>query len=499
MESLYRKLKEYGEGDTYPFHMPGHKRNMGGYGFEDPFSFDITEIDGFDNLHHAQGILREAQQRAARLYGARETFFLVNGSTAGILSAVSGCTSQGGKLLMARNCHKAVYHAAALKELDTVYLYPEKEPEYGLNGGITPGQVEQALREDAGIEAVIITSPTYDGVVSDVRGIARAAHRFHVPLIVDEAHGAHFRFHPCFPVSAVDCGADVVIQSVHKTLPSLTQTALLHLCGSFSDGERIRRYLSVYQTSSPSYVLMASIDRCMELLEEDIEASGGKAPGSLFQTFFRHLQEFREEMQTLKHLQLVGEEITGQAGIYALDPSKLVISGKRAGIPGLEIQSYVREKHRMELEMAAGSYALGISTVMDTREGFERLFQALKALDEVLGRSGHAAAGGPGKAGGLFENGRKKTEGECMLQYPEKVCRISEAETSELEELPLAMAAGRICGEYIYLYPPGIPLVTPGERLTGEMIRGLTAYVKSGYTLEGMRDLSGRRLLVMKD
>ena len=410
MESLYRKLKEYGEGDTYPFHMPGHKRNMGGYGFEDPFSFDITEIDGFDNLHHAQGILREAQQRAARLYGARETFFLVNGSTAGILSAVSGCTSQGGKLLMARNCHKAVYHAAALKELDTVYLYPEKEPEYGLTGGITPGQVEQALREDAGIEAVIITSPTYDGVVSDVRGIARAAHRFHVPLIVDEAHGAHFRFHPCFPVSAVDCGADVVIQSVHKTLPSLTQTALLHLCDSFSDGERIRRYLSVYQTSSPSYVLMASIDRCMELLEEDIEASGGKAPGSLFQTFFRHLQEFREEMQALKHLQLVGEEITGQAGIYALDPSKLVISGKRAGIPGLEIQSeyltqlhgFLTDRNRFQINLQTDS------------GGFRQLPES--TVNPTLCHIVHGCRSHIGRDSSVFHHRDPLSEGFCLLK-----------------------------------------------------------------------------------
>lgn len=217
MESLYEKLVAYGAGDACPFHMPGHKRNMGKWGFADPFSFDITEIDGFDNLHHAEGILKAAQERAARVYGARRTFFLINGSSAGILAAVSACVSKGGKLLMARNCHKAVYHAASLLDLETVYVYPEQERRYGLNGGISPERVERLLEEHPGVQAVIVTSPTYDGVVSDIRKIAQIVHERGLFLIVDEAHGAHLAFLPYFPDSALDLGADVAIQSVHKT------------------------------------------------------------------------------------------------------------------------------------------------------------------------------------------------------------------------------------------------------------------------------------------
>ena len=181
---------------------------------KNPYLVDITEIDGFDNLHHAEGILLEAQQRAASLYGARETWYLVNGSTSGILAAVSACTSRGGEILMARNCHKAVYHAAYLRGLTTHYLFPEAEKSVGLNGGISPEAVREMLERYPGTEAVLITSPTYDGVVSDVKRIAKIAHAFHVPLIVDEAHGAHFPFSEYFPESALHVGSDVVIHSL---------------------------------------------------------------------------------------------------------------------------------------------------------------------------------------------------------------------------------------------------------------------------------------------
>ena len=188
---LDRALYQYGKGQIYPFHMPGHKRQVVTPYLTDPWKEDITEITGFDNLHHAEGILKDAQEYGARIFRAEQTWFLINGSTAGILAAVSACTSPGGKILMARNCHKAVYHAAYLRQLETIYLYPSREVEMGLNGGISPKEVETALEQHSDIQAVVITSPTYDGILSDVKSIAQAAHRHRVPLIVDEAHGAH--------------------------------------------------------------------------------------------------------------------------------------------------------------------------------------------------------------------------------------------------------------------------------------------------------------------
>ena len=231
MERLYDKLKAYSESDFYAFHMPGHKRNKALLGIELPYDLDITEIDGFDDLHHADGILKEEQERAARVFGAEESHFLVNGSTAGILSAVMGCTHRGDKILVARHCHKSIYHAIYMNGLVPRYVYPEFDISMHMNGEISKEDVAKALAAEPDIKAVVIVSPNYDGVVSDVKGIAEVAHSYRIPLIVDEAHGPHFGFHPAFPGRANDLGADVVINSLHKTLPSLTQTAILHING----------------------------------------------------------------------------------------------------------------------------------------------------------------------------------------------------------------------------------------------------------------------------
>lgn len=274
-ELLIQRLKKYQKSEMYPFHMPGHKRANGmDVHFPDPFSVDITEIDGFDNLHHPEGILKDSMEWAASLYGSDHTWYLVNGSTCGLLSAISAAVSHGGKILVSRNCHKAVYHGIYLNHLETVYVYPQQVPGLGIQGGILPEDVEKALKSEPDIQAVLIVSPTYDGIVSDVEAIAKIVHKAGLPLIVDEAHGAHFAYGDAFPKSALELGADAVIQSVHKTLPSLTQTALLHVKNNRSDGgcyidvKKIERYLQIYQSSSPSYVLMASIENSIFLMDQ---------------------------------------------------------------------------------------------------------------------------------------------------------------------------------------------------------------------------------------
>ena len=287
---LDRALMEYCNSDAYPFHMPGHKRQtMGNWNCE---AIDITEITGFDNLHHAEGILLEAQQRAAQTFGADESFFLVNGSTAGLLAAVCGTVKKGGRLLMARNCHKAVYHAVYLMELQTEYLYPE-QTEFGIQGSIAPEQVQRMLEQYPDTQAILLTSPTYDGVVSDIAAIAEIVHAHQIPLIVDEAHGAHFGFSERFPKKAISYGADLCIESVHKTLPAYTQTALLHYRKNpWVDLERVKRYLGIYQSSSPSYVLMAGIDRCTRILREQ--------GTTLFAAFEQQLHDFYQSCENLQ-------------------------------------------------------------------------------------------------------------------------------------------------------------------------------------------------------
>ncbi len=289
---LLERLSTYAASDAYPFHMPGHKRQvkMGITSVPNPFSVDITEIDGFDNLHHAEDILKESMNSAAAVYGADRSWYLVNGSTCGILAAIAAAVKPGEKILMARNSHKSAYHAVILNQLEPVYLYPEEVPEFQIPGGIEPEQVERALLEHPEIRAVFVTSPTYEGIVSDIQGIAATAHRHGAALIVDEAHGAHLPFGDgnYFPDGALQEGADLVIQSLHKTLPSLTQTAILHLKSQILDAKKVEQYLSVYQSSSPSYILIASMENCVRYMAE-------KGAGEMAR-YGARLRELREKL-----------------------------------------------------------------------------------------------------------------------------------------------------------------------------------------------------------
>ena len=527
MPYLYDELVRYCGSDAYPFHMPGHKRRLGQ--LNDPFSFDITEIDGFDNLHHAEGILLEAEKRAARLYGAEETHFLVNGSTAGILSAIGAATTAGGHLLMMRASHKAAYHAVAAGGLTAHYLSglcggsaphirlvggfgkrtssDGAEPGRSQADGLTeldcgqpadPAEVERALAEDPRIQAVYITSPTYDGIVSDVRAIAEIAHRHGIPLIVDEAHGAHFGMHEIFPESSVKLGADLVIHSVHKTLPSLTQTALIHVQGKLVSRRRLREMLDICQTSSPSYVLMASIDQCIRMLE-----SQGR---ELFDRLAENLRWFYTAVADLSSISCIVTD----------DPSKILL--RPAGHEAGELYDALRQTWHLQPEMLSRSYVLMLSSIGDDEEGFRRLSEALHQID----RSWSTAGSPPtvGKAA-MPEGDRRKPVGigeqeeqealsavtgpeasremagsadrpaeHARGSFPEAVMTIRKAQDSAQERILLAASAGRVSGEYLYLYPPGIPLITPGERIPGDLPVRVRDLMAAGYAVEGADDHS---------
>lgn len=480
MEYLYKKLKDYASSDYYGFHMPGHKRNSSVTGAELPYAIDITEIEGFDDLHHADGLLRQAQERAASVCRAEETHYLVNGSTVGILSAVLGCTHRGDRILMARNCHKSVYNAVFLNELRPVYLYPKLlssgEMRAGdLNGPVTAPQVEQALEENADIRAVVITSPTYDGIVSDIRAIAQCVHRKGIPLIVDEAHGAHFGFHPYFPENGNELGADVVIHSLHKTLPSLTQTALLHMNGTLADRERVRMYLDMLQSSSPSYVLMASMDECVRLLEEKRE--------DIFGRYVDMLQETRERLKNMQHLRLW--ECTDY------DRSKILISTGESILQSTlqkeEIKKYTGkqlydemiEKYFLQFEMSAPDYAIAMTAPGDTEKGMRRLVEALEEIDSKLAKYDKYA----------FFNADYGADGTLLCEN-EQI--YSSAETNKLlnkrKTVSLMNCSGHISAEYAYIYPPGVPLVVPGEKISEKTMRQLVKYQEAGFDIRGIRE-----------
>lgn len=462
LNHLYKKLENYRDSDYYPFHMPGHKRNKeaASGALADIYGLDITEIDGFDNLHQAQGILRKLQDRASKLYGSSKSYYLVNGSTCGILSAVAAVTRKGGRLLMTRNCHKAVYHAAYLQELKTTYLQPELIEDYEMAGAVRPEEVERALQQYPDIMAVIVTSPTYEGVVSDIGRVAQIVHSYGIPLIVDEAHGAHLGFHEAYPKSSVKLGADVVIHSVHKTLPAMTQTALLHVNGSLVDRQRLERYLRIFQTSSPSYVLMASIESCMNFIEREGELR-------LEQLIVRR-NELLNQIKECRYIKVFAE---ADAVGKTVDPCKLVISAADGGMTGQELYDILRERYHLQMEMATDEYVLAIVTLMDEPSGWDRLAKALLGIERKLA------------AGRSSRNTRdsKKIENEIVMT-------IAQAYDREWEKVELTQSVGRVAAEFVNLYPPGIPLVVPGEKLDRELIEKLDNSRRLGLNVQGAED-----------
>ena len=437
---MYDRLKKLHDSDEYPMHMPGHKRKHGFGQIDGAVDVDITEIDGYDDLYEPQGFIKSALNRASKLFGSDHTFFLVNGSTVGILTALFASTVQRGSFLMARNCHKSVYHAAKLRELDVDYVIPECID--GMYKAVDPESVEEKL-EKKHYDAVLITSPTYEGIVSDIKTIADICHSFDTVLIVDEAHGAHFGFHERFPISAVRY-ADIVIQSTHKTLPALTQTGLLHLnCFNTQNGRQLTgseykgkidydtvlHYLQIFQTSSPSYVLMSSIDSCLN----EIERSGSK----LWDRFISYRDEFDSKIKSLKYLKLIETD----------DPCKIVISVKGSGIYGPELSKKLLSDYRIQLEMASALYIVAIVTCNDTKEGFDRFASALAEIDTGL-------------------SGKYKNE-------------IVEGD-------PLNHLLHTKAQDNIYIYPPGIPIVAFGEEIDASALDIIKSYMAAGLKIRGL-------------
>ena len=499
-ELLINRLAAYARSDMYPFHMPGHKRRTGPEesfmnsctdSFTNPFAVDITEIEGFDNLHHPEGILKDSMKWAADVYGADQTYYLINGSTGGILAAVCGSVPRGGRILVSRNCHKSVYHGICLNQLKTSYVYPQEIEGLGIQGGITAEDVDRMLNRYMDTQAVLIVCPTYDGIVSDIEAIARIVHRAGLPLIVDEAHGAHFRYDAMFPVSALDLGADVVIQSVHKTLPSLTQTALLHIkCnrpdgGCYADRERIDRYIHMVQSSSPSYVLMASIENSIYQMEQTDTAPYGK-----------QLHRLRRRLGQMRHLRLADTGLIGQAGIRDLDISKIVVSTRGTclypavdgltGFTGAQLDDILRREYHLEMEMCGADYVTAITTVMDSGEGLERLGDALTRIDSQLTDAGYKP------------DGRSGNQKSVYSMRCDTAMSMGEAMEEKMASVGLEDSAGCISGEFVYIYPPGIPIVAPGEWISRPILEVILEYRDKGLPMQGPADQSLRTIRVVQ-
>lgn len=523
---------KYGQGEDYPLHMPGHKRKLCGEMPPQIFQMDITEIDGFDNLHEPEGIIADLQKRIAAFYGADESYCLVGSSTAGILSAISAAIPMGGHILMARNSHKSAYHAAYLRRLRISYLTPRTLDEYGIADCLTPQQVAEALDRENDIDAVFIVSPTYEGRISPIREIAEVVHARGKILIVDAAHGAHLVLKDrSSGKSRFGDEADLVIQSLHKTLPAPTQTAVLHVCGELVSRERLQRFLRIYQSSSPSYVLMAGIDNCVTIMENEGIAR--------YQTFVARFEELVKELRKCKNIRIFATEFLpgdgnmaedgknhpefdGKMGPESQDIGKLLMFPDGSLMTGRQLYDILRERYHLQLEMAAEHFCLAMFTVGDTQEGFQRLLTALREIDrELSGKksleekcagetyfgetsagetwagvtyfeeksAGKTCAGETCSAGRLYdgrlgaENGVKGKD----MEAAEVALPLYQAWDLEWEEVSLEDCVGRIAADFVNLYPPGTPILVPGERFTRDICKSLIRYQEQGLHVQGVR------------
>lgn len=458
--SLLDRLKALAASNSIPMHMPGHKRNTALLGTDLPYNIDITEIDGFDNLHGASGILNEYMEEIADFYGTERSFYLVNGSTCGILAGIRAAMKRGGKIAIARNCHKSVYHAIELFGLEAVYLMPEMDEAFGIYGGIATASIADTLNTHPDTQLVVLTSPTYEGVVSDIAAIAEICHGHGIPLMVDEAHGSHFNHSEHFPSSATALGADIVIQSLHKTLSSLTMTSLAHLTGDLIRPEEVARQLAIFESSSPSYVLMASIDRCFRLLRDEGE--------QLFENYNQRLAGFSEKMEQLQHLKVLchgNDRSALHPTFFAFDKGKIFISTQGTGLTGQKLSEMLRSEYHIEMEMVYGDHALAMTSVCDTDVAMDALADALLAIDGTLdSKSGEHT---------LYN-------GTLLFSLPDKQCEIWQALESEKVDCPIENAIGQTAAEYVWAYPPGIPLLVPGERISDGFIRQVHTLLEKG-------------------
>ncbi|MGN1205532.1 MAG: aminotransferase class I/II-fold pyridoxal phosphate-dependent enzyme [Eubacterium sp.] len=456
---FFSTLEEYCKQGILPMHMPGHKRNPVCV-MPNPYCLDVTEVPGVDDLHHPEEIIRDLMEDLVDWYDSKRTFLLVNGSTSGILSAITACCHAGDEILVARNCHKSVYNAIKLLGLKPVYIYPQHLEgamgELGIAGQIEVSEIRRRLHEHPDVKCAMITSPTYEGIISDIAAIAQVLHEKDIPLIVDEAHGAHFNWIPSFPETAVRQGADLVIESLHKTLPALTQTAVLHQKGDRIDEERLLWALQTYQSSSPSYILMASIARCYDYIQNEETFSA--------ECFVKNLDEFYEQISHLQKLEVLRRE--------NMDPSKIVISTARTNLTGQQLEEILLDRYHIQLEMSCGNYALGMATICDTKENLVRFASALCDLDRSLTYA---------------QIGAKRT---FTYKVKPPQCRLFSYEVEHLpqEDILLSEAKGHIAAKDIYLYPPGIPFAVAGEVFSGEMIEVLLDGLNSGYEVHGVED-----------
>ena len=459
---ILNKLQELRNQELVSFHMPGHKSGKIfeklGYKkiLEQIYKLDTTEIDGTDNLHNAKDIIKKSQERAAKVFNTQETIYLVNGTTCGIQSAIMATCNPGDKIITNRDCHQSVINGLILGDIEPVYVQSQICNETNIIKGVNPQDVKTTIDNNLDAKAIILTYPTYYGTVYDLESICKYAHNKDMIVIVDEAHGSHLALSHKLPKSAILLGADIVIQSTHKTLPAFTQSSMMHINSHRVDKDRVLSMLRFVESSSPSYLLMTSLELAMDIYD--------KYGKKLMEELLNNIDKFTSAFNNEENIIVKNN----------MDKTKIFISLKKLRITGYELEEILRQEYNIQVELSNHYGVLLICTIGNDESDFNKLKNALKDM--------------------LSKNSSKqneKIELECInypIFMPEKILNPRQAFYSKKKRVKIEESIGKISGEYIIPYPPGISLVSPGEIITQEIIAYIQKGIKNGMIVNGIKD-----------
>lgn len=472
---LLQALKNHRANRVVPFDVPGHKQGRGNpeltaFLGRQCMEADVNSQKPLDNLCHPVSVIREAEQLAAQAFGAAHAFFMVGGTTSAVQSMILSVVGRGDEIILPRNVHRSVISALVLCGAAPVYVNPQTDRRLGISLGMSPEDVRAAIEAHPNAKAVLVNNPTYYGICSDLREITRLAHERGMKVLADEAHGTHFYFGDNMPVSAMAAGADLAAISMHKSGGSLTQSSLLVIGSNVSEGH-VRQIINLTQTTSGSYLLMASLDISRKNL-----ATRGR---EIFSQVCGLAQYARDEINDIGDYYAYARELVNGGSIYDFDMTKLSVHTLDIGLAGIEVYDILRDEYDIQAEFGDVANILAYISVGDRERDIERLVSALAEIRRLYKRD--------------------KT-GMMEMEYisPQVAATPQEAFYAEKTSLPIEQSAGHICAESVMCYPPGIPILAPGERITPEIIRYIRYMKEKGGSLTGLEDLDIERINVLK-
>ncbi|WP_148552033.1 aminotransferase class I/II-fold pyridoxal phosphate-dependent enzyme [Paraclostridium bifermentans] len=460
-------LRKIVDDNIISFHMPGHKKGaiykMLGYEdiLENLYKLDTTEIPGTDNLHSPEECIKESLKRASEVFKSDKTFYLVNGSTCGIEAAIMASVNPKEKIILNRDCHQSAINSCIIGDIDPIYVNPSINKDSNTLSGVSFNDVKRVIDSNLDAKAVFLTYPTYFGDVFDLKSICSYAHEKGMTVIIDEAHGAHLGLSEKLPETALSQGADIVIQSTHKTLPSFTQSSMIHIKGNRIDINKLTNMLRITESSSPSYLLMASLDIAVDIYE--------KNGFDLMDKLLSNIDEFKSELYKLKNIKVDESK----------DYTKIFLNTKKLGITGHELENILRKKYNIQVELSNYYGVLLIATIGNTKDEFLKLKDVLFEIDKIYKKESYLKSV------------------SYPIKLPKKILSPREAFYMDKKNVKIENSIGKISGEYIIPYPPGVSLVSPGEEITKEVIDYIIECKSKGMNVNGVKDSELRFIQVI--